>query len=158
MFGIALSGSREVSARRGDIPPFRGTRTIDDYTVEVVLAEATSTFLAAVANPYIPLSIVPEGLAEAQNGRITHPIGTGPFKFVEWEPDVHIKVARFEDYVAGSTRRPASGLGGRKVAYVDEIIFRPIPEPTARVLSLRNGEVDFAIALPPIMYGAPYPI
>jgi peptide/nickel transport system substrate-binding protein len=55
----------------------------------------------------------------------------GPFKFVEWKPDVHIRMVRYDDYKPRA--EPANGYGGRKVAYVDEIRWIPMPEVATRV-------------------------
>src|SRR5690606_39932760 len=78
-------------------------------------------------------------------GSITQPIGTGPFRYVEWLPDQYLKVERFAYYVADT--RPASGFVGRHEALVDEIYFRPIPEASVRAAALENGEVQVAQAL-----------
>ncbi len=117
----------------------------DRYTVELKLAEPTAALLGAIANPIAPAVMVPAGEAERQGGSITEPIGTGPFKFVEWLPDQYLKVEKFADYVADT--RPASGFVGRHEALVDEIYFRPIPEASVRAAALENGEVQVAQAL-----------
>jgi peptide/nickel transport system substrate-binding protein len=64
-----------------------------------------------------------------------HPVGTGPFKFVERVQNEKIVLERNESYWG---TRP----------HLDQIIFRPMPEPAARVNALQAGEVDF-IAVPP---------
>lgn len=115
---------------------------VDRYTVQLVLSERTAALLGALANPIAPAVIIPAGEVERQGGAITEPIGTGPFRFVEWLPDQYLKVERFADYVADT--RPASGFVGRHEALVDEIYFRPIPEATVRAAALENGEVDVA--------------
>ena len=55
-------------------------------------------------------------------------IGTGPFKFVEWQSGDHQKLARFDDYW-DKTAGP----------YLDEITIKIIPEPTTRVAGLQTG-------------------
>lgn len=61
-------------------------------------------------------------------------IGTGPFKFVEWQSGDHQKLARFDDYW-DKTAGP----------YLDEIIIRIIPEPTTRVAGLQTNDIDYII-------------
>lgn len=114
----------------------------DRYTVDFVLSEPTAALLGALANPIAPAVIVPAGEAERQGGSISAPVGTGPFRFVEWLPDQYLKVARFADYSVDN--RPASGFAGRREALVDEIVFRPITEATVRAAALENGEVQVA--------------
>jgi peptide/nickel transport system substrate-binding protein len=60
----------------------------------------------------------------------THPIGTGPFEFVEWRPNELLTVQRYDDYWR-------EGL-----PHLDEITFRPIPEGTTRVNGLTSGQFD----------------
>jgi peptide/nickel transport system substrate-binding protein len=59
-----------------------------------------------------------------------HPVGTGPFKFVEWIPDQRIVVERFDRY--WEQGKP----------YLDRIEFRHVPDAEVRLTSIRTGEVD----------------
>jgi peptide/nickel transport system substrate-binding protein len=58
----------------------------------------------------------------------THPVGTGPFKFVEWKRNDRIILDKNENY------------WGKK-AGVDRVIIRSIPENTTRLMSLLAGEI-----------------
>ncbi|MGD9615991.1 MAG: ABC transporter substrate-binding protein [Alphaproteobacteria bacterium] len=60
----------------------------------------------------------------------THPIGTGPFKFVEYKPNEHIKVARNPEY--WKPDRP----------YLDGIEYPIIRNPATAVLAFVSGKVD----------------
>jgi peptide/nickel transport system substrate-binding protein len=64
-----------------------------------------------------------------------HPTGTGPFKFVDRVRGQRITLARNDSY------------WGTK-PYLDKVVFRPLPDPSARVAALRANEVDM-IAVPP---------
>lgn len=114
----------------------------DTYVVEFHLTEPTAALLGSIANPIAPAVIVPEGEAERQGGQITEPVGTGPFRFVEWRADQFLRVERFEDYAVDD--RPTSGFAGRREALVDAVEFRPITEETVRAAALENGEVHIA--------------
>jgi peptide/nickel transport system substrate-binding protein len=114
----------------------------DPYTIELRLSSPTAALLGALANPIAPAVIVPAGEAERQGGTISEPVGTGPFRFVEWLPDQHLRLERFEDYAVDS--RPATGFAGRREALVDEVIFRPITEASVRAAALEGGEVHIA--------------
>jgi peptide/nickel transport system substrate-binding protein len=67
----------------------------------------------------------------------TAPIGTGPFAVDEWKPGVHLKLRRFKEY--WKTGKP----------YVDEVVFRFVPEESVRYTALRSGDVEIADELPP---------
>jgi peptide/nickel transport system substrate-binding protein len=68
-----------------------------------------------------------------------HPIGTGPFKFVEFKPNESIKLARNPDY--WKPDRP----------YLDGIDFTVIRDPATTVLAFISGKLDLANALSPRM-------
>jgi peptide/nickel transport system substrate-binding protein len=68
-----------------------------------------------------------------------HPIGTGPFKFVEFKPNEHIKLARNPDY--WKPDRP----------YLDGIEFTVIRDPATTVLAFISGKLDGAGGLSPSM-------
>ncbi|NLN16790.1 MAG: ABC transporter substrate-binding protein [Firmicutes bacterium] len=138
----------EVSPRKGELANLEEVKVIDDYTVEFRLSQPTGPFLAALANPIAQLAIMPREAVEGKPARQAEIIGTGPYKFVEWIPDRHVKVVRFEDYKP--IAMPSSGFAGDKAAYIDEILFIPVPEPGARVAGLEAGDYDFADFLPAI--------
>jgi len=68
-----------------------------------------------------------------------HPIGTGPFKFVEFKPNEYIKVARNPDY--WKPDRP----------YLDGIEFTIIRDPATAVLAFISGKFDLAAGMSPSM-------
>jgi peptide/nickel transport system substrate-binding protein len=68
--------------------------TSGDYQVTFVLKRAQPAFLALLATGMSP--VYPCHVSPAQMR--LHPIGTGPFKFVEFKPNEYIKVARNPDY------------------------------------------------------------
>ena len=59
-------------------------------------------------------------------------------------------MVRYDDYKPRA--EAANGYGGRKIAYVDEIRWIPMPEVATRVASLESGEVDFADDLQAVAY------
>src|SRR5207247_799311 len=64
------------------------------------------------------------------------PIGTGPFRFVEWKRDERLVLERNPDYWQG----PADA---------SRVTFRFIPEFSARMAALLSGEVDIMTDVPP---------
>jgi peptide/nickel transport system substrate-binding protein len=61
-----------------------------------------------------------------------HPVGTGPFEFVEWVSDDHVTLKRFDGY--WDKGRP----------YLDGMIYRIIPDPAVRGTMVQTGELDTA--------------
>ena len=77
-------------------------------------------------------------------------IGTGPYKFSDWLPGQYLRLVRFEDYM--SPPGESSGYGGHRNAYIDELLFIPVPEAATRVAGVRAGDYDYAIRLPQDLY------
>jgi peptide/nickel transport system substrate-binding protein len=65
------------------------------------------------------------------------PVGTGPFKFVEWVKDDHITLERWDKYF-----RP-----GRP--YMDKIIFYAPADDTVRLTGLQTGRYNWIQTVPP---------
>ncbi len=126
---------------------------VDKYTVRVNLTQPDAQFLSVLAQPSPCLGILPRAETEAQGEQITNPIGTGPFKFVEWKPDRYALVERFDQYVPDPG--PPNGFGGKKVAYVDKAKFIPTPEESVAVMALLNKEID-VLHVYPFKYYAKY--
>jgi peptide/nickel transport system substrate-binding protein len=119
-------------------------RPVDKYTVEMKLKEKTATVLISLAIPNNAAAIYPKEIIDKFKPaeKATEWVGTGPFKLVEWKPDRHIKMARFDDYQP--RKEAASGDGGRKVVYVNELLWIPVPDAATRVAQIETGELDFA--------------
>ena len=110
---------------------------VDDYHVIMHLSGPDAQLLHALTRlPMVPPDhYAAVGQAEfAQN-----PIGSGPFKFVEYVIDSHTTFEANPDYWDGSPK-------GKPL--VGEIIMRVIPEPTTRVSELVSGGVDLIAAVP----------
>jgi peptide/nickel transport system substrate-binding protein len=146
----------KMSPRRSELKLLEEVRATDAHTVTMRLSAPSGAFLGALANPVAMLAIFPreavtqkdaQGRDEYRPAQKVDLIGTGPFQFVEWIPDRHVKLKRFAPY--RPLPGPASGFAGERKALVDEIVFVPVPEPGARVAGLETGEYDFADAIPP---------
>lgn len=89
--------------------------------------------LPAVLSRYEAMILTPTADATLT----THPIGTGPFRFIEYRPGDVMKLSRNPDYFqAGLPRIEAAEL-------------RIIPDFTIAVAALQSGEVDVVFDLPP---------
>ena len=101
---------------------------VGPYTVKVYLSEPNASFMTSLAMFTVAI-VSPYSATLHGADSFKHPVGTGPFKFVEWVKDDHITLARFEDY-------------WRDPAKLDQVIFRVIPDPSARLIALEKGEID----------------
>jgi len=65
-----------------------------------------------------------------------HPVGTGPFKFLEWKKDDHFTVVKYDNYWR-------MGSDGKPLPYLDKVNWRVMTDENARLQALLTGEVDF---------------
>ena len=100
---------------------------IDTYKVAIHMKRPNASIMTSLA--MFTVSIVSEKAAkEYGEDYFSNPVGTGPFEFVEWVKDDHITLRAFDDYWQGR-------------AQIDELIFRVITDPSARLMALQAGEV-----------------
>ncbi|MDX1003377.1 ABC transporter substrate-binding protein [Sinorhizobium medicae] len=113
---------------------------LNSHEVELVLAKPAPYLLTAFASfeaPIVPKHLY-EGTQIAENPHNVAPIGTGPYKFVEWVRGSHALFVRNEDY------------WGSPKPYLDQIIFRFIVDPAAAVAAIETGEVQVSTANLPL--------
>ena len=123
----------------------------NDYTIQIVLKKASPLVPIMLAYPNQQAAIYPkEVVEEAGLNEIKQFIGTGPFRFVEWKHDQYIKLERYHGYKPADG--PANGMGGKKVAYLDEVVFIPTPEVSVRLDGVQTGQFDIAEQVSTDMY------
>lgn len=110
---------------------------IDQRTVRLRLSHADSSLLWNLS----VLAMLPAqyGQQVGAAGLARAPVGTGPFRFLQWVRDDHIALAANPDYFSG-------GVKGRPG--VARVVFRVLPEDTTRVAELRTGGVHLIEKLP----------
>jgi peptide/nickel transport system substrate-binding protein len=108
---------------------------VDPYTVTFTLSEPTGPFLTYMAFP--GSSIVPRALVEAGHDLNAQPVGSGPFKFVSYQPRSMVTFEKNPDYYEAG--KP----------YVDGLEFHLIPDVTALTNAVLSGTVDFSNEIPP---------
>jgi peptide/nickel transport system substrate-binding protein len=138
----ALVGFPELTAKDNPKRPeelaTKPIEVLDDHTVRFRLRYPSGSFLAVLVNPRA--GIVPEHVLKGVDLNTAEfnrkPVGTGPFKFVEWRRGERIVMEANEQYHAG---RPA----------LNRLIFRIIPDAVVLLSELKAGGVDF-IENPPL--------
>jgi peptide/nickel transport system substrate-binding protein len=104
---------------------------LDDYTVRIKTDVPDPLFLRSLANDWgiLPADYYAEVGLE---GLESNPIGTGPFRFVEWVRGDRVVLVAFPDYWQEGLPKLA------------RVVFRPIPESSTRVAAVQTGEVHIA--------------
>lgn len=107
-----------------------------DYTVVFTLSRPQAPFLKNLAMS--PFGIGSPTAFEAAGDKFgDNPVGTGPFKFTEWKRNDSITIEKFEDYWQEGLPK------------LDKVIFRSIPDNSARLNELMAGNIDLADGINP---------
>lgn len=110
--------------------------TPDPLTAVLVLSQPAPYVmraLAAMETPILPKHVF-EGSDMKANAANMKPIGTGPFRFVEWQRGQFIVAERNPDYWA------------KGKPYLDRIVFKFLPDASARGIGLESGSLDAIIS------------
>jgi ABC-type transport system substrate-binding protein len=143
--------------------PVEGLRTLDRYTFQIRLGEATPRFLYNFADPSFTGAMARE-VVEAYGDKVgEHPVGTGPFMLAQWKRSSRIVLARnpgfrevlYDEHPPEGTSEEARRLQavarkfkGRRLPMVDQVVISIIEEPQPRWLSFLNEEHDVLDQLP----------
>jgi peptide/nickel transport system substrate-binding protein len=120
-----------------------GVEAKDPLTVVMFLKEPSAALLMGLARPNNGAVVYPKEIIDATgDNAVKEYIGTGPYRFVEHKPDRHIKLVRFKEYSARSDA--PDGFGGKRTAYLDEILFIPVGDVAVRLAGVETGEYHYA--------------
>jgi len=123
------------SAKAGDVVKLD---VVDDYTLRFTVPQPNAPFLTDLAMVWQGI-MSPAATKQYDCDASQHPVGTGPFKFVEWVRNDHVTLDANPAYWGG---RPK----------LDRIVFRIIPESATQVLMLERNEVQILSDVPPQDY------
>ncbi len=114
----------------------KDVQIVDDYTVRFITDGPWPSLIDRAS--LTDFLVMPAKALKEQGPQALaqKPIGTGPFKFVEWKRDERLVLERNPDYWAG----PAD---------VSRVTFRFIPEFSSRMAALLAGEIDIMKDVPP---------
>jgi ABC-type transport system substrate-binding protein len=121
-FLYPIRGAREFHAEKAST--ISGLAAPNDSTIVVTLEQPLASFAKLLAMPVA--SIVPESMPPNFG---EHPVGTGPWRFVEWRHDDYLLFARTDRYFLGSPK--AESLRARIIA-----------ERSTSVAEFESGTID----------------
>lgn len=123
-----------------NLRPITAVEVVDDYTVDVVTDGPYGPLLNIMSLVYATGIVSPDAVAQYGEDFTRNPVGTGPFRFVEWQTNDRITIERFEGYWGDPAK-------------LEQVIYRVIPEESARMLALDTGEVDMVMQPAPSQLG-----
>ncbi|WP_318616504.1 ABC transporter substrate-binding protein [Sporosarcina sp. YIM B06819] len=126
---------------------FGGFKGDEGHVIESITADGANTVVIKLTRPQAPflknlaMSMFaiasPTAFEQGDDQFERNPVGTGPFKFVEWKPNETITIEKFDDYWQEGLPK------------LNKIIFRSIPDNTARLNALMSGEIELADGINP---------
>ncbi|RMG95888.1 MAG: peptide-binding protein [Candidatus Dadabacteria bacterium] len=133
-----------LTAYRGDFEPVDSVEVLDDHTLRVRYKEPFAPALISWGAAVLPRHLL-EGkdINTSELGR--HPVGTGPFRFVEWTTGQRIVLERNPDYF---DLDPDTGM---RLPYFDRYVFRIIPDLGVQFNELLAGKIDM-MGLKPLQW------
>jgi peptide/nickel transport system substrate-binding protein len=113
------------------------TEILDDHTVRLTFAKPYPFLRVAFTGSTGRAGTMVSPKAVEQWGKDygRHPVGTGPFKFVEWKEADFIALERHAQYFE-------MGDDGKPLPYLDKVLFKIIIEPSTLIAAVQTGEVD----------------
>jgi len=115
------------------VTPIKTITVVDPMTVQFKLDAPFAPILTSLAD----IAIVPAELETNKEGLQQTPVGTGPFRFAEWQPNGFIRLAKNDTYWMSG--KPA----------LDEVRFNFVPEAATRQVGITTGEYDILPNLDP---------
>jgi peptide/nickel transport system substrate-binding protein len=117
-------------------------RVDDELTYTYVLARGIAPFPDILIGPAgWPFSVEACEAAGGRDGDCGEQmVGTGPFKFVSWTRDSELRLERNDDYWRVDAE-------GNQLPYLDQLVFRPIPDEDARLNSVASNTVQMGQTL-----------
>ena len=130
-----------------------GLQALDRYTLQITLDEAYPQLLYILAMHYA-FAVPHEGVEYYGKGFVNHPVGTGPYKLVEWRRNSRIEfernpkwaeTGRVESYPSeGTPAQEAAGLlkdAGEQLPFVDRVVQYVIDDTTTAWMMFLSGQL-----------------
>jgi len=113
---------------------------VNDYTAKFILQRPSSSLIALLGDRVGTMNS-PTALDKYGDQYMVHPVGTGPFQFVEWVKGSYVAMKRFPDYWGKDQY-------GNQLPYLDEVKVSLITDSTVSYANLQTGDLDVALVTP----------
>ncbi len=131
VYSLKRAASKDKSSFFAEYAAFQAVEAVDPKTVKITLSKPVPGLLGLLV-PYHGGNIVCKAAAEqAGDGFARKPVGTGPFEFVDYQPQQFVKLKANEAYFRGSPQ-------------IKEITYRYILSDASRDLAYQSGEIDLS--------------
>jgi peptide/nickel transport system substrate-binding protein len=115
----------------------------DADTFVLKIDKPSALFLDSLARTDCGMTAILNKASVNADGSWNQPIGTGPFKFVEWKHGESVTLTRFDDYVSPPGDK-VDGYVGNKKPLVKDVKFLVVPDASTAKAGLLSGAIDIA--------------
>ena len=126
------------SAWKARFPTVERVNVVDAATVDIVSRVPNAALVNVMATIWMQPPKYFQQVGEVKFNQA--PVGTGPFRFKEWRPDVFLTMEGNPDYWGGAST-------------VGELTVRAMPEPSTRLAAIESGDAQIAVVVPPEQLG-----
>jgi peptide/nickel transport system substrate-binding protein len=126
---------------------YSSAEAIDDLTVQINLSAPYPRLADNLTQGYFGIQSQEALETRTDEENCAAPIGTGAFIVDHWDRGEEIVLVRNDDYTSWPANAEHTGP-----AYVEEIVWRFVPDATTRVAALQAGEVDAIYDVPAIQW------
>jgi len=132
---IDRSKNLPESRRKSEVKSITGTKVVDEYTIEIMLANPDATIMAQFADR-AGMMLSPKATEKMGLDFGSAPVCAGPFSFTERVQQDRIVLSKFADYYRADEIN------------FDSVTFLPIADDAVRLANLRAGDVHMIERLP----------
>jgi peptide/nickel transport system substrate-binding protein len=133
-FNFERNMNGEKSRRKSELKVVDSVTAVDKHTVKIQLKEPFAPLLSILADRS-GMMVSPAAVKQYGDDFLNHPVGTGPFVFVEHVKGDHVTLKRNDNYWNGKVN-------------VDEVTYKVFTNGTAKVQNLRSGMLDIIDEVP----------
>jgi peptide/nickel transport system substrate-binding protein len=126
---------------------FESAEAIDDLTVQITLSAPYPRLADNLTQGYFGIQSQEALETRTDEENCAAPIGSGAFIVDHWDRGEEIVLTRNDDYTSWPANAEHTGP-----AYVEEIVWRFVPDATTRVAALQSGEVDAIYDVPAVQW------
>ena len=123
-------------------------KAVSKYVVQVSCSAPYAPFLAQLGEPYMGIQS-PAAIKQYGQDLGLHPVGTGPFSFVSYQPGVSLVLKRNDSF---AWNPPATHFSGPP--NIAQITFQIVTSPQARVSQFQTGQSEMIQDVPGVFWNA----
>ncbi|MBS1516512.1 MAG: ABC transporter substrate-binding protein [Bacteroidetes bacterium] len=127
-------------SRESEIKEVTGFIVKDDSTFQIKLKSPFGPFIYYTTLGYGYI-VAREAVEKYAKDYFQNPVGTGPFLFIDWKPDLELNLKRNPNYWD-------KDIHGNQLPYIEGVKFKFIKELSQQMLEFRNGNLDECYRIP----------